>query len=104
VGHILHTYGLALPPDLEEWAIAQDRPAADLGAWRFGLISINAVPQMALSRDFQGVRAFGTVYAGRYCLGFAPSTEAVVLLVEREVDAPPRGWDSGGGGPETGAS
>jgi hypothetical protein len=96
-GHLLLGDGVQLPPELEYWATAPDRPAAELGAWEPRLVLVEGSPRLFLGRNFDGVRAFASTWSGRHVIVLAPSSEALPALVTREVDAPPPGWDQGSG-------
>jgi hypothetical protein len=72
---------------------------AQLGSWIPCLVAIDGVAQLAVSRDFDGVRAFATTLAGEHLTIVAPSSESMVTLVHRsDLDAPPPGKDHLGGG------
>lgn len=97
-GHLLLGDGVQLPPELHEWAFAPDRPAAELGGWEPQLLLVDGATQLALTREFGGLRAFASTSSGRHLLVLAPSSVAVPELVHGPVDAPPFGHDQHGGG------
>lgn len=88
MGHLLHTLGISLPIDLEQWSTAASIPAQDLGSWIPCLISLNQVFQSALSREFTGARAFVTTWAGQYLTVLVPGAELTVALSQRSVPTP----------------
>lgn len=104
VGHLLLGAGVQLPSELKQWATARDRPAADLGGWAPGLVLVDALPRLALSRDFDGLRVFATTLSGQHLGVVVPPAETIPALVMREVDAPVPGWDQHGGEPSSSTS
>lgn len=95
-GHQLLNEGVHLPRELEQWATARDRPAAELGGWEPGLMLLDGATRLSLGRRFGGVRAFATTLPDRNLIVFAPSSVAVPELVTGPVDAPPFGYDQSG--------
>ena len=96
-GHLLLGDGVALPPSLEKWASARDRPAAELGGWEPTLVTIDDGAHLALRRDFDDLRAFATTFGDEHLIVLTPVSEEVVRLVHRDdLDAPPPGWDQFG--------
>lgn len=95
--YVLIRDNVVLPPSLQEWGFARDRPAADLGGWEPTLITIDGDAHLALRRDFDEVRAFATTFVDEHLLVLAPASEEVVRLVSRDdLDAPTPGWDQFG--------
>lgn len=96
-GHLLLGDGVALPPSLEKWASARDRPAAELGGWEPTLVEIDAGVHLALRRDLDDLRVFATTFGGEHLIVLTPAREEVVRLAHRDdLDAPPPGWDRSG--------
>lgn len=97
IGHLLLGADVQLPPELQEWAFAPDRPAAELGGWEPQLLLVDGTTRLSLRREFGGLRAFASTSSGRHLLVLAPSSVAVPELVTGPVDAPPSGHDQHGG-------
>lgn len=96
-GHLLLGAGVALPPSLEQWGGAPDRPAAELGGWEPTLLTIDNMAYLALRRNFDDVRALATTFGGEHLSVLTPAAEDVVRLVHRDhLDAPPLGSDQFG--------
>jgi hypothetical protein len=96
-GHLLVGDGVALPPSLEAWAIAQDRPAAELGGWEPSLVTVDGEAHLALRRDFGDLRFFATTFGGGHLIALTPGSQAVASLLRRDdLDAPAPGWDQFG--------
>lgn len=99
IGQALLGEGCLLPPDLKRWATAADVPAAHLGGWAPGLITIGGVAQLAMRRDFNDVQVHATTWAGQHLTVLCPSAlPAAAALVQRsDLTVPPFGWDQHGG-------
>ncbi|HEY0487689.1 MAG TPA: hypothetical protein VGD72_15690 [Mycobacteriales bacterium] len=98
VGHLLLGDAVRLPPSLEQWSTAPTVPMAQLGSWVPRLLSIDGASQLALTRDFDGLRVFATTWSDQHLTVVAPSTESTAVLRQHdELDAPPPGWDQHGG-------
>jgi hypothetical protein len=95
-GHQLLSEGVHLPPELERWATARDRPAAELGRWEPQLLLVDGATRLSLRREFGGVRAFASTLPGRNLIVVTPSSVALPELLTGPVDALPFGYDQRG--------
>jgi hypothetical protein len=67
-------------------------PAAELGSWMPGLISIDGYAQLALTRDFADARIFATTWNDEHIVALAPYTERTAALQHSDsLNAPPPG-------------
>jgi hypothetical protein len=88
IGHLLLGDGVHLSAELADWGTAPDIPLAELGRWVPALISIDGSAQLALTRDFHGLRVFASIWSAQYLTLVTPSAEATATLVHRD-DVPP---------------
>lgn len=79
IGHLLLGDGVGLPAELQRWASAPDRPAAELGGWQPALITVDERASLALTREFGDQRLFVSTLGGRHVTGLAPRAAAVSL-------------------------
>jgi hypothetical protein len=98
IGYLLLQRDVGLSASLEHWSTAQGRPAAELGGLVPALISIDGSAQLALRRDFDGLRIFATTWSGRHLTVITPTAGLTAALVHRDdLDLPPPGHDQRGG-------
>lgn len=98
VGHLLLGDGVQLSASLEQWATVPNVPMAQLGSWVPCLVSIDGSAQLALHRDFDGLRVFASTWSARHLTIVTPSREVTATLVHRDdLAVPPPGHDQHGG-------